>query len=1064
MAIINYLPFGGTPAPEKRVKYEYTGVANYTESGTDDWELEFDSSGTFTPYETISVDIFAVGGGGGGSYGPVNNWTSAGGGGGRIFYQRRITLQANQPYSIVIGAGGAGGTSSAQAGKAGGDTYLMKGPTKLYTATGATAQEWVGTNDHVRGGAGGSGGAAAVKWSTLTTNIAAEKRGGENGESGTYDSTLGSSWSDTGSGDYYKNYLNMRKFRSNSGIIYGSGGGHGGYNTGIYTIGAGGGGSGAGDGSSVSGTRGSNGSINRGGGGGGGWNNNGGAGGSGVLFLRKAKNLSMTGTTDIKINGETEITTNEIPISISWTGGAAIGEDVGPVQYRIYGQTEPPKSSGQLYNTIYSTNWDNPASITPYDYSSWEKGQISKWYVYAGNPAVDEEISGTPATWTYRAANLSITAPSNLKVNGATSSTSPKCVLTWTASIITGATGITYHIFCNGTDVANTTSTTYTLPTAIISSYTNATITVKAYNEDTGYSTASNSVIYTYIEKATLSAPSNLKVNGATNATGSTCTLTWTASILVGATDTITYTIWYDASGDTANLTKVATTTNTSITLDTETISSFHGYLYVTAATEEIDWSGFSNSVSFTYEAPTATITAPSNLKVNGATSSTSSTCSLTWTASTLTNSTKSITYRIWYRAKSGSFGFTLLTTTTNTSITLSTSNISGWTAGVYICINAYNEDAGYSDYSSDVSFTYEEAPSTTITAPSSLKINNTAASSSTVYGSSCSLSWTASTANPSQTITYYIYMGGSNVGNTTSTSYTVSSPSNYTSKTSVYIQAKAADGTWSSSSSTGYFQYAYVSDPQNLKVNGSSSSSSGTSCTLSWSAPTTVTPSTTVTYRIFVDGSSYASTTSTSYTFASSVVSSWTSQKTFKVDAYTSYATCPGYSNSVTFTYVALVTDLYLIESKCWANDYNTYAASVNNSTATIGRATSDAHVGIYFKFPEPSNWNSVTSLKLHLYRKAGSASGSVTIGAPDVTWTDNLTWGNVYYLSSSHETSGTMAAASSWNTINITGIKSSLQSHAKSGYIVICAHSTSAYMQVDGSTGSYAAWVEVN
>lgn len=1045
MAVINYLPFGGTPAPEKRVKYEYTGVANYTESGTDDWELEFDSSGTFTPYETISVDIFAVGGGGGGSYGPVNNWTSAGGGGGQIFYQRKITLQANQPYSIVIGAGGAGGTSSAQAGKAGGDTYLAKSGTKLYTAFGATAQEWVDTNDHVRGGSGGSGGAAAVKWSTLTANVAAEKRGGENGESGTYGSTFGSSWSDTGAGEYYKNYANMRKFRSNSGAIYGSGGGHGGY-SGTYTVGAGGGGSGAGDGSSVSGMRGSSGTVNRGGGGGGGWNSNGGAGGSGVLFLRKAKNFSMTGTTDIKINGETEVTTNEVPISLSWTGGAAVGKDVGPVQYRLYGQTEPPMSSGWLYNTVFSSNWNNPASITPYNYNNWEKGQISKWYVYAGNPAVDEEISGTPAVWTYRAANLSITAPSSLKVNGATSSTSPKCVLTWTASTITGATGITYHIFCNGTDVANTTSTTYTLPTATISGYTNATITVKAYNEDTGYSAASNSVTYTYIEKATLSAPSNLKVNGATSATGSTCTLTWTASTLVGATGTITYEIWEE---DGENLVKVEDTTDTSIILTVGYIQDFSNTkLYVTAIHDEVGRSALSNAVTFTYEAPAATITAPSSLKVNGATSSTSSTCKLTWTASTLTNSTKSITYRIWYRTAS-STGLTLLTTTTSTSITLSTSNISSWTSGVTICINAYNEDAGYSDFSNDVSFTYEEEPATTITAPSSLKINSSSASSSTIYGSSCSLSWTASTVDPSQTITYYIYMGGSNVGTTTSTSYSVSSPSSYTSKTSVYVRAKAADGTWSSSSSTGYYQYAYVSNPSSLKVNGSSSSSTSSTCTITWTAPTTVTPSATVTYRIYVNSSSFATTTSTSYTFSSSTISSWTTARTIKVDAYTSYATSPSFSNSVTFTYKAASVNVTVAASK-YATTDNSSFANTGGSSCIVGRSTSSTPVGTAMKFNAPSaGWSAYSKAVLHVYRNGGSASATVIVGHLNQSYSSTIYCDKFYYNNYTSEIGQvTVGAASTWFTLDISSYKPS------SGEWGITLTSKNAYTTVDGTS----------
>ena len=282
MAIINYLPYGGVPAPEKIFKFEYTGEAVYSETGNDEWELEFDSSGSFTPYEAATVDIFIVGGGGGGSYGPIGDWTSAGGGGGRIFYQRGITLLANQTYSCVIGAGGTGGTSSAQTGADGGESTFMKGTTKLYTAAGGSAPAWISDSTHVKGGNGGSGGAAPLKWSVITANIPAAKRGGENGGSGAYVSSAGAAWSDCGNSQWYKMFDNTRKFRSNSDTLYASGGGHGGYNTDTYIIGAGGGGSGAGDGSSVSGIRGSNGSANRGGGGGGGnHNNNGGGGGDG---------------------------------------------------------------------------------------------------------------------------------------------------------------------------------------------------------------------------------------------------------------------------------------------------------------------------------------------------------------------------------------------------------------------------------------------------------------------------------------------------------------------------------------------------------------------------------------------------------------------------------------------------------------------------------------------------------------------------------------------------------------------------------------------------------------
>lgn len=832
MAIINYLPFGGTPAPEKRVKYEYTGVANYTESGTDDWELEFDSSGTFTPYETISVDIFAVGGGGGGSYGPVNNWTSAGGGGGRIFYQRGITLQANQSYSIIIGAGGAGGTSSAKAGTDGGESTFMKGSTKLYTAAGGSAPIWSSDSTYVKGGSGGSGGAAPLKWSVITENIAAAKRGGENGGSGAYVSSAGATWSDCGGHQWYKMFDNTRKFRSNSGTLYASGGGHGGYNTGTYTIGAGGGGSGAGDGSSTSGTRGSSGSANRGGGGGGGWNSAGGNGGSGVIIIRKAKNFTLTAPTDFQINGKTTDQTKVSPLTFTWTQGIISGDNVGPIYHKI----ETTQGSSYAYGTTITSPFEYNFSSYA---TSWTEGDVITYTLYAGNPAVDVDVAAT-------------------------------------------------------------------------------------------------------------------------------------------------------------------------------------------------------NTVQLTYKDPDTVITAPSSLKIAGSSTHTGETAPLTWTAATVTPS-QTITYQIYVDN-------VLKTSTTSTSYTFA--NLTSTTSAQTIKVRAVAEDGTVSSFSNSVTYYYEEAPSTTITAPSSLKINNTTASSSTIYGSSCSLSWTASTANPSQTITYYIYMGGSNVGTTTSTSYSVPSPSNYTSKTSVYIQAKAADGTWSSSSSTGYFQYAYVSNPQNLKVNGSTSSTSS-SCSLTWSAPATVQPSATVTYRIYVNNSSFATTTSTSYSFSSSTISSWTSARTIKVEAYTSYATCPGYSNEVTFTYKPASTNVTVAASK-YATTDNSSFANTGGSSCVVGRSTSSSPVGTAMKFNAPSGgWGSYSRAVLHVYRTGGSASATVIVGHLNQAYSATIYCDRFYYNNYTSEI-GTVSvgAASTWFSLDITSYKPS-----GSGEWGITLTSKNAYATVNGT-----------
>lgn len=197
----------------------------------------------------------------------------------------------------------------------------------------------------------------------------------------------------------------------------------------------------------------------------------------------------------------------------------------------------------------------------------------------------------------------SITAPSNLRVNGLTSDSDSYCTLTWTAATITGAAGITYYIYRNGVQAATTTSTSYTFTSSTISSWSGVTLTVKAYNETTGFSDASNAVTYTYVQPITLTAPSNLKVNGSTSSTSSSCKLTWTASTLSGATGTITYYIYKDG-------TQVATTTNTSYTFSTSTITGWSGVsLKVRAYNSSAGYSAYTSTVTFTYKAASAKLT-----------------------------------------------------------------------------------------------------------------------------------------------------------------------------------------------------------------------------------------------------------------------------------------------------------------------------------------------------------------------------------------------------------------------------------------------------------------------
>lgn len=197
-----------------------------------------------------------------------------------------------------------------------------------------------------------------------------------------------------------------------------------------------------------------------------------------------------------------------------------------------------------------------------------------------------------------------ITAPSNLKVNGATSSTSSSCELTWDAAAVTGSdSGITYHIYKDGAEYATTASTSYTFSASEITSWSNVSLTVAAYNEDAGYSATSDAVTFTYKAPASISSPYNLKVNGLSSDTDSYCNLTWSAATLSNASGSITYYIYKDG-------TQVATTTDTSYSFSSSTITGWqNASLTVKAYSSSYGYSSASNAVTFTYKVTSTTVT-----------------------------------------------------------------------------------------------------------------------------------------------------------------------------------------------------------------------------------------------------------------------------------------------------------------------------------------------------------------------------------------------------------------------------------------------------------------------
>lgn len=261
------------------------------------WYHIFNSSGKFTPVQSLTVDYLVVAGGGGGSFG------AGGGGGGAGGFRTSVgssTLSLTaQPYTVTIGAGGAGGTSSGdldiRSGKNGTDSVFSS-----VTSTGGG-----GGQARRNGASGGSGGGASRGTSgsftggagnTPSTTPSQGNNGGDasttnfiggggGGASAAGGSVTGNNGGAGGAG--------TASSLSGTSVTYAGGGGGSANYSPVGTAGAGGAGGGGSAGASVSvGTAGNGtaGTANTGGGGGAGGtgptDGNGAAGGSGIVIVR----------------------------------------------------------------------------------------------------------------------------------------------------------------------------------------------------------------------------------------------------------------------------------------------------------------------------------------------------------------------------------------------------------------------------------------------------------------------------------------------------------------------------------------------------------------------------------------------------------------------------------------------------------------------------------------------------------------------------------------------------------------------------------------------------------
>ena len=241
-------------------------------------------------------------------------------------------------------------------------------------------------------------------------------------------------------------------------------------------------------------------------------------------------------------------------------------------------------------------------------------------------------------------------------------------------------------------------------------------------------------------------------------------------------------------------------------------------------------------------------------------------------------------------------------------------------------------------------------------------------------------------------------------------------------------------------------WQAVAITAPSNLRVNGSTSSTSST-CKLTWTAATLSGATGTITYYIYKNGSQVATTTSTSYTFSTSTISGW-SGVSLKVRAYNSSAGYSAYTSAVTFTYKVSSTKVTVAASK-YATSENSSLANTGGTSCSVGRATSSSVVGTAMKFNAPSGgWSQYSKATLYVQRTGGSASANVQIGKLHVPYSNTLYCTEFYHgqyannIGSVDVTGGTV-----WFSINISSYLPS------SGELGITLMSKNAYIVVDGT-----------
>lgn len=336
------------------------------------------------------------------------------------------------------------------------------------------------------------------------------------------------------------------------------------------------------------------------------------------------------------------------------------------------------------------------------------------------------------------------------------------------------------------------------------------------YHATTKYDTASGTV-YSTINKdfeEGISAPSNLKVSNLTSYQGPTCTLTWTASAVVGTEEPIKYTVYVGStviSSDVRSTMYTIPNPSSYTSLSTIKVKATSGWIE----------SGYSNTVNYVY----GKLNGPTNIKIHNSLSYVGPYIQLTWTKSVTENLTSAVNVNYKIYAGTDNIGNTTGDTLSVTDLSV----VQKYTSNTTIKITA-SYATSYNTLTADgantVVYKYDEKILGGIT---DLKVDG----KTSFRGKNLPLTWSKpTTKNITGNITYTIKakVGGSTVTIDTYTppitdtniSYTVYDESKLEpckTQSTIYVEASADRLT----STSNEVSYIYFTSATISRWNGSS-------------------------------------------------------------------------------------------------------------------------------------------------------------------------------------------------------------------------------------------------